>query len=140
MHWALIEEIAASARLDEAVSCNSPCPQADIKGHLLPQPSFLKSVSVPRNIFRPAKRGKFHCSRQLRCRIELANVHNNIFCFCHISGKRVARLASTSISVGSSLGARELFTRRDTGHACSDFCDQGRSISGPALPASHASN
>ena len=29
--------------------------------------------------------------------------------------------ATRSVSVGSSLGARELFTRRDTVHVCSDL-------------------
>ena len=44
------------------------------------------------------------------------------------------------MSVGSSLGVRELFTRRDTGHTRSDFCAQGASTSTPALPDSHPSN
>jgi hypothetical protein len=44
------------------------------------------------------------------------------------------------MSVGSSLGARELFTRRDTGHTCNDLCAHGMSSSGPPLPDSHASN
>jgi hypothetical protein len=44
------------------------------------------------------------------------------------------------MNVGSSLAARELFTRRDTGHICSNLCAQGASTSAPALPDSHASN
>jgi len=65
-------------------------PKADIKDHSVRQARFLKSVSVPRDIFRPSKRGKIHGSRQRRCRIQLANARNSFFCFCHFSGKRVA--------------------------------------------------
>ena len=65
-------------------------PIADINGHSVGQGSFLESVSVRRDIFGPTKRCKVHCSREWRCRIQLANALNCFFCFCHFAGKRVA--------------------------------------------------
>jgi hypothetical protein len=41
------------------------------------------------------------------------------------------------MSVASSSGARELFTRFDTGHRCNKSSAAGLSNSGPALPSSH---
>ena len=43
---------------------------------------------------------------------------NNKFSLNFFKGTRVRHAATRSMSVGSSLGARELFTRRDTGQIC----------------------
>jgi hypothetical protein len=61
-----------------------------MSGNSVRQSCLLKSISVPRDIFRPSKRRKVHGSRQRRYRIELANASNNFLCFFHFSGKAVA--------------------------------------------------
>src|SRR5271170_6379788 len=51
-----------------------------------------------------------------------------------LSGISARHKGTRSISVGSSSGARELFTRFDTGHRCSRSFGAGLSNSRPVLP------
>jgi class 3 adenylate cyclase len=70
--------------------------------------------------------------------VEFVSVVDAVRCAVDIQRGMVER-EMRSIKVGSSFGARELFTRCDTGHTCRYSSGAGRSIFVPMFPASHRS-